>query len=213
MASKITSYMTDMKEKETLDEVKAVINAGRDPMEIVEELRDGISEVGDKFEKQEVFLTELIMAAEIFKEAMKLIKPKIEEKKLVSKEIGTLVIGTVQGDLHDVGKNIFGSLMDASGFVVHDLGVDVTPEMFVEAIKKYDANLVGMSALLSAGLYVMDDTIKAIENAGLREKVKILIGGGIAGEELTSKMLKADAFTEFASVGVKLAKRFVGVES
>jgi 5-methyltetrahydrofolate--homocysteine methyltransferase len=210
MGGKISELMAEMKEKETLQEIKSELEAGKKPLDIIEELREGVTIIGDKFERSEVFLTELIMGGEIFKEAMKILKPEISKSDTKVEKLGIAVIGTVQGDLHDIGKNIFVSLMDASGFEVYDLGIDVPPEKFVEAIKNYNANIVGMSALLSAGLYVMKDTVKAIEDAGLRDKVKILIGGGIAGEEMTKQMINADGFTEYASVGVRLAKEMMG---
>jgi methylmalonyl-CoA mutase cobalamin-binding domain/chain len=212
MGPKISELMAAMKEKETLQEIKSQLDTGKAPMDIIEELRKGVTIIGDKFEKSEVFLTELIMGGEIFKEAMKILKPVLTKQNAKVNKIGVAVIGTVQGDLHDIGKNIFVSLMDASGFEVYDLGVDVPPEKFVEAIKNHNANIVGLSALLSAGLYVMKDTVKAIENAGLRKKVKILIGGGIAGEEMTKQMINADGFTDYASVGVKLAKELMGAK-
>ena len=208
----MTSYMIDMKEKETLDEVNNLLKKGEPPLEIIEHLRRGITVVGDRFERHEVFLAELIMAAEIFKGAMKLIQPRMKEQKVKGKTLGTLILGTVQGDLHDIGKNIFGSLMDASGFEVIDLGIDVPPEKFVQAIKEHNATLVGMSALLSNGISVMASIIKAIEDAGLRDKVKILIGGTIAGENRTKDFLSADFFTVFASAGIKQAKKWVCVE-
>jgi methylmalonyl-CoA mutase cobalamin-binding domain/chain len=212
VGGKVPELIAAMKEKETLQQIKIELDAGKAPMDIIEELREGVTLIGDKFERSEVFLTELIMGGEIFKEAMKVLKPVLTKQNTKVKKLGVAVIGTVQGDLHDIGKNIFVSLMDASGFEVYDLGVDVPPEKFVEAIKKYNADIVGLSALLSAGLYVMKDTIGAIEKAGLSGKVKVLIGGGIAGEEMTKQMIKADAFTDYASVGVKLAKELVGVK-
>lgn len=209
MGGKISELIASMNEKETLQQVQADLDAGKSPMEIIEELREGVTAIGDKFERSEVFLTELIMGGEIFKGAMKILKPVLSSKNIDANKLGVAVIGTVQGDLHDIGKNIFVSLLDASGFDVYDLGTDVAPEKFVEAIKDHNADILGMSALLSAGLYVMNNTIEAIKKAGLRDKVKILIGGGIAGEEMTKQMINADAFTEFASVGVKLAKELM----
>lgn len=210
MGGKISDLIAAMKEKETLQQVQADLNAGKAPMDIIEELREGVTAIGDKFERSEVFLTELIMGGEIFKGAMNILKPVLASKNMDVNKLGVAVIGTVQGDLHDIGKNIFVSLLDASGFEVYDLGTDVAPEKFIEAVKDHNADILGLSALLSAGLYVMKNTVEAIEKAGLRDKVKILIGGGIAGEEMTRQMIKADAFTEFASVGVKLAKELMG---
>lgn len=209
MGGKISELIAAMKEKETLQQVQTDLDGGKAPMDIIEELREGVTAIGDKFERSEVFLTELIMGGEIFKGAMNILKPILSSKNMNVNKLGVAVIGTVQGDLHDIGKNIFVSLLDASGFEVHDLGIDVPPEKFVEAVKNHNADILGLSALLSAGLYVMNSTIEAIEKAGLRDKVKILIGGGIAGEEMTKQMIKADGFTEFASVGVKLAKELM----
>jgi len=212
MGGKISELIAAMKEKETLQQIQSDLDAGKAPMDIIEELREGVTVIGDKFERSEVFLTELIMGGEIFKQAMNILKPVLTKENTEVSKLGVAVVGTVQGDLHDIGKNIFVSLLDASGFDVYDLGIDVPPAKFIEAIKNHNADIVGMSALLSAGLYVMKDTVEAIEKEGLRDKVKILIGGGIAGEEMTKQMINADGFTEYASVGVKLAKELIGVK-
>jgi methylmalonyl-CoA mutase cobalamin-binding domain/chain len=174
-------------------------------MDIIEALRKGITEVGEKYEKGDLFLVHLIMTAEIMKSAMDLIRPSLKETQDHEQTLGTIVLGTVQGDVHDIGKNIFAALMDASGFKVIDLGVNVPPEEFVKAIKTHDTTLVGLSTLITNGVDGIKATIKRIEESGLRKKVRILVGGSIFRGEDIQQSLAADFVTRFASAGVKYA--------
>jgi methylmalonyl-CoA mutase cobalamin-binding domain/chain len=205
MANKITSYMSSINEKETLEEVKLALASEQSPMDIIEALRKGITEVGEKYEKGDLFLVHLIMTAEIMKSAMDLIRPSLKETQDHEQTLGTIVLGTVQGDVHDIGKNIFAALMDASGFKVIDLGVNVPPEEFVKAIKTHDTTLVGLSTLITNGVDGIKATIKRIEESGLRKKVRILVGGSIFRGEDIQQSLAADFVTRFASAGVKYA--------
>jgi len=196
-------------EQTALNLSREMLETRVDPVEILEEGRKGMSVVGERFQSGEYFLSEMIMAAEIFTVIMDSLRPVM--KRSVSQTIGKVVIGTVQGDVHDIGKNIIIALLEAEGFEVVDLGVDTPPEAFVEAIKEHEPDIVGMSSLLTVALESTKKTIDAIVEAGLRDRVKIIIGGGRV-DDYASDYVKPDAFTDNAAVGVKLCKGLMGVD-
>jgi methylmalonyl-CoA mutase cobalamin-binding domain/chain len=179
------------------------LGCGHQPMDIVEAMRKGMEEVGKKYEKGEYFLPELMAAGEIMKEGMEVLRPHLEKKE--THGMARLVIGTVQGDIHDIGKNIFAMLARAAGFEVVDLGVDVPPEKFVEALKKERAQVLGLSCLITPALPAMCRVIELLEKEGLREKTKIILGGAPLTEELGRK-LGADAAVNDAVKGVEILK-------
>jgi 5-methyltetrahydrofolate--homocysteine methyltransferase len=162
--------------------------------------------VGEKYERNEYFLAELIMAGETMKEGMKTLEPHLKAGEL--KRVGKVVIGTVRGDLHDIGKNIVATLLSAAGFDVIDLGVDVPPEKFVEAVKENSPDIVGMSALLTTTMVEMEDIIKELKKAGLRDKVKVIIGGAPITREYAEK-IGADAAARDAVEGVNICKSWM----
>lgn len=183
------------------------VKAGVPAYEIVmNAMAKGMEVVGEKYERNEYFLAELIMAGETMKEGMKVLEPYLKTGEL--KKIGKVVIGTVRGDLHDIGKNIVVTLLNAAGFEVIDLGVDVPPEKFVEAVKENSPDIVGMSALLTTTMIEMEEVIKALKEAGLRNKVKIIIGGAPITEEFARK-IGADAAARDAVEGVNICKSWV----
>ena len=173
---------------------------------VMEGMAKGMEIVGEKYERNEYFLAELIMAGETMKEGMKILKPYLKVDKTQRK--GKVVIGTVKGDLHDIGKNIVVTLLQAAGFEVIDLGIDVPPEEFVKAVKDHNPDIVGMSALLTTTMNEMENVIKALEKAGLRNKVKIIIGGAPITPEFASK-IGADAAARDAIEGVNMCKSWV----
>ena len=189
------------------DRVIAIVDealaAGNDPLALVEGARQGLELVGREFDEGNYFLMELMWAAEIFKDAMSSVTPIIQERYGATESKGKVVIGTVAGDVHDLGKNIVKNLLECSGFTVVDLGVDVPNAAFVEAIKEHQPQVVGMSALLTAAIEEVNKTVKAIEEAGLRDSVKIIIGGGIVGEVRRS-MLSVDHATTNANEGTRV---------
>jgi len=203
----LANALADLNEEKTLRTTKETLEAGEDPVEILESCRNGITIVGDRFERGEYFLSELVMAAEIFKEAMELVRPKLE--KVVAKPLGKIVIGTVKGDIHDIGKNIAIALLEAAGFEVHDLGVNTPPEKFVDAIKEVNPEIVGMSCLLTLSIESMRKTVEAIREANLREGVKVIIGGGRV-DEVACEYIVADAYTDNAVRGVTICKKWIG---
>jgi corrinoid protein of di/trimethylamine methyltransferase len=205
LLSKIINDIAEINICDAEKDVEAALEKGVDPREIIEKsLSEGLKVVGERYEKGEYFLSELIMSAEVANTIMKKIEPKLISK---SKEdvIGKVVIGTVQGDLHDIGKNLVASLLKAVGFEVYDLGVDVSPEKFVEAVKKHRPNIVGMSGLLTVCIPMYQKTIRTLEKAGLRKKLKILIGGGAVSEKV-AREVGADAYAENAWDGVRKAR-------
>ena len=177
--------------------------------EIIEILREGVEVVGEKFNKKEYFLTELVMAGEIFSQSALLLEPYIKEDAKEGAKVETIVIGTVEGDVHDIGKNIFVTLLKSAGYNVIDLGVDIPSQQFVEKVKETSAQVVAYSGLLTVALESMHATTEALKAAGLREKVKILIGG-LPVDELWMKEAGADAFTDNAFEGVKIVKKWLG---
>lgn len=173
---------------------------------IMKGMAKGMEIVSERYERNEYFLAELVMAGEVVREMMKVLEPHMKRGEL--KRAGRVVIGTVKGDLHDIGKNIVVVLLSAAGFDVIDLGVDVPPEKFVEAVREYKPDIVGMSALLTTTVAEMENVIKALENAGLRDKVKIIIGGAPVTKEFAEK-IGADAAAKDAIEGVEICKSWV----
>uniref|UniRef100_A0A7C2N6W6 Cobalamin-binding protein n=1 Tax=Archaeoglobus fulgidus TaxID=2234 RepID=A0A7C2N6W6_ARCFL len=184
------------------------ISAGEDPFLILEDVRKATDIIGKRFEEGRYFVSDLIMAGEILKQIMEILKPKLGGKKAESK--GKVVIGTVEGDVHDIGKNIVIALLEAEGFEVVDLGVDQPPEAFVEAIKKHEPQVVGLSGLLTEAIESMKKTVDAIRDAGLRDRVRIIVGGGRTSEEV-KVYTGADDWADDAAVGVRKIKALAGV--
>jgi 5-methyltetrahydrofolate--homocysteine methyltransferase len=176
-------------------------------IDVINSLADGMKLIGKKYEENEYFIADLIAAVEIFNESMNILKPKILEKK-ETKLIGKVVIGTVEGDIHDVGKNLVKILLEVNGFEVVDLGVDVSVERFVEAVKRYKPDIVGMSTLLTSTMMNMRNTIEMLEREGLRDNVKIVIGGAPATQQF-AESIGADAYGENAFKAVEICKNLL----
>ena len=205
---RLIDALTDLKEEEALKIVKEKLAAGENPLEILELCRKGVEIVGSRFENAEYFLPDLIMASEILREIGKIVKPKIGKVDVV-KRLGKVVIGTVQGDIHDIGKDIVKFLLDANGFEVHDLGVDVPAQKFVEKIREVKPEIVGLSGFLTLAYDSMKKTVEDIEDKGLRGQVKIIIGGGHI-DELVQRHTGADAYATSATEGVEICRKWVG---
>lgn len=183
------------------------LSSGVSPLDIaLEGMAKGMELVGNKYEAGEYFLAELVTAGEIMKEGMKIIEPYLKGMNI--KKLGKVVLGTVRGDFHDIGKNIVATLLDAAGFEVIDLGVDVPPEKFLEAVRTQEPSILGMSALLTVTMPEMETTIREIKKAGLREKVKIILGGVPLTEEYAKK-IGADAYASDAVTGLNICKKWV----
>ncbi|WP_026183993.1 cobalamin B12-binding domain-containing protein [Desulfitobacterium hafniense] len=174
--------------------------------QVVAACQKGMSIVGDFYEKKEYYVGDLIFAGELLSQAFDLLKPVIGGDS--SSKVGSIVVGTVQGDMHDIGKNIFASMVEAAGFVVHDLGIDVEPGAFVDKVKEVKAEILGMSGVLTLAIDSMKATVDALAAAGLRDQVKVIIGGNPVTEE-ACKQIGADMFTTNAAEGVKICQRWV----
>jgi 5-methyltetrahydrofolate--homocysteine methyltransferase len=208
MAKGLVELMSDLMEEEALALVKEKIAQGADPNQILDDARSAMEVVGKRFESCEYFIPDLMMAGEILKEISELVKPLMVKEKGAQKS-GKVIIGTVAGDIHDIGKDIVTFMLDVSGFNVLDLGVDVPVETFVAKIKEFQPQVVGLSGFLTLAFDSMKQTVEAIDKAGLRDKVKIMIGGGQIDDEVR-KYVKADAYGKDAVAGVQLAKKWIG---
>jgi len=187
--------------------VKQALNEGVTPKNILEEgLIHGMSIIGKKFKKNEVYVPEVLIAARAMHAGMSVLRPKLAETGV--KNIGTVAIGTVKGDLHDIGKNLVKMMLEGAGFEVIDLGIDVSIDKFVEAITKYKPNVLGMSALLTTTMVQMQEVIKAISDAGLRDKVKIMVGGAPITQNYADQ-IGADGYSPDAASAVDKAKTFI----
>lgn len=204
--NEISEAITNLEEEKVLKLVKEKLNAGEDPIKLLEACRIGMTEIG-KGSGDTVFLTDLIMAGEIFNEAMEILMPKLVGAS--TKSLGKVVIGTVEGDIHNIGKDIAINFLKAEGFEVVDLGVDVPPQKFVDAIKEHKSSVVGMSGLLTLSIEPMKKAIEAIVGANLRDKVKVIIGGERTDQSV-SDYVGADAWVNDVIDGVKIIKNWVG---
>jgi methylmalonyl-CoA mutase cobalamin-binding domain/chain len=201
----LIAAMADLNEDRAMDAVRELMKK-KSALEIINVAREGMQQVGEKFAAKEFFLADLIFSAEIFQEIMNLLGSELKKGSDAS-YIGKVLIGTVKNDIHDIGKNIIASLLRASGFEVIDLGVDVPAEKFVEALKHEQARVLGLSGLLTIAIDEMKKTIDAIKGSGLRDKVKIIIGGGPMDKSVRD-YVGADASTQDAVQGVNLIKEF-----
>ena len=166
--------------------------------------------VGERYKNKDYFLGELIMSGEIFKEAMAVIEPRLRAGQY-DKPLAKMVLGTAKGDIHNIGKDIAAFLLKAAGFEVYDIGVDVSPEMFIDKLKETGSTILGISGLLTPSFECMKSTVQAVEAAGMRNKVKVIIGGCSVTESVC-KYVGADAFTDDAPEGVRLCKQFAGAK-
>ena len=208
MAKDLVNTLADLKEQEAIKIVKDRLSAGEDPLKIMEDARKGMEMVGKRFASSEYFIPDLVYSGEILKEVTELVKPKLSNTA-ESKKLGKIVFGTVAGDIHDIGKDIVVFMLDVNGFEVHDLGVDVPAQKFVDKIKETGAPIVGLSGFLALAFDSMKETVDAVKAAGVRDKVKVMIGGGQMSDEIKN-YTGADAYGKDAMAGVALAKKWIG---
>jgi 5-methyltetrahydrofolate--homocysteine methyltransferase len=209
MKEKLVTAIADMKEEEALGLARAMLEQGADPQSILDAGSEAMSIIGNRYDAKEYFLPELILAGEMMKEIGALVKPKLGGKAGQAKPLGRVVIGTVAGDIHDIGKDVVAFMLDVNGFEVHDLGVDVPPQKFVEKIREVKPDVVGMSGFLTMAFDQMKSTVEAMREAGVRDRVKIMIGGSIMDEQ-AAKYAGADAYGADATAAVRLAKSWTG---
>jgi corrinoid protein of di/trimethylamine methyltransferase len=188
----------------------AALRAGIDPLAAIDHgFKPGMDVVGEGFARGELFIPDLMMSGEAMKAAIATLEPELLKRKQQRQVLGKVVIGTVQGDIHEIGKTLVATMLAANGFEVHDLGVDVSPQRFVEAVREVDADVVGLSALLTTTLLNQETVIVHLKEAGLRERVKVIVGGVPAGPEWAEE-IGADGYAENATQAVKVVKRLVG---
>ncbi|MCX8171845.1 MAG: cobalamin-dependent protein [Candidatus Bathyarchaeota archaeon] len=204
----LLNAFVNLEEEKVIRIVENLLREGRDPSEILDVCRRAASLIGERFERCEYFLSELVFAGEIFNSVMRIVLPELKREV---KPAGTIVLGTVQGDIHDIGKNIFKAFAEAAGFRVIDLGVDVPPERFVEAVRSHNPDIVGMSGLLTISYESMKKTVEALREAGLRDRVKVIIGGGRV-DEYVKRYTGADEWADNAMLGVRKCKEILGLE-
>ncbi len=195
--------------KAAVAETQNALDTGSSAQDILNEgLIATMNEVGERFSKGLIFVPQMLRSAKTMQECTKLLKPFFKEGDVTSK--GKVLLGTVKGDLHDIGKNLVAMMMEGAGFTITDLGVGVSPEKFVQKVQELKPDIVGMSALLSTTMPAMPQTIEALEKAGLRDKVKVMIGGAPVTEKYAQK-IKADSYASDAGSAVSKAKKLLGV--
>ena len=210
MSKELVNAIADMREEETLKLVKEMVEGGSEPMAILGAAREAMDIVGKRYEEGTYFLPELMLAGEMLNQITDILKPELAKLPEIKRH-GKVLIGTVAGDIHDIGKNIVTFMLDVNGFEILDLGVDVAPQRFVEAIQDFQPQVVGLSGFLTLAFDAMKETVEAIQTAGLRDKVKIMIGGGQINEDI-KKYTGADAYGNDAVAGVSLAKKWAGAK-
>ena len=203
MSQELIQAITDMREEDALKVTKQMLEAGTEPVAILDDCREAMGIIGQRFETGECFIPELILAGEMLSQISAIIKPRLQQNG-GSKKIGKVVLGTVEGDIHDIAKDIVGFMLDVNGFEVTDLGVDVPPAKFVDAVKQTGAKIVGLSGFLTLAFDPMKFTVQALKDAGLSD-VKVMIGGGQVDENIR-QYTGADAYGKDAMAAVSLAK-------
>jgi corrinoid protein of di/trimethylamine methyltransferase len=189
------------------------LDDGVPPLDAIEiGLVPGLSYVGEQFGEGELFLPDMMLAARAMQKALDILEPELQAQSAQRKVVGRVVIGTVKGDIHEIGKNLVGMMLSTSGFEVHDLGVDVAPDRFVEAAREHDADIVGVSALLTTTMAGQRTVVEALVTAGLRERVRVIVGGAPASESW-AKEIGADGYSEDAIGAVALARKLLGNEA
>jgi len=204
----LVTLLSELKEQDALRATEKRLNAGEDALKILDDTKKAMQIVGRRFSEGKYFIPDLVYSGKILERITEMIKPKLSRSP-AGEHLGKFIIGTVAGDLHDIGKNLVAFMLDVNGFDVYDLGVDVAPEAFVDKIREVEPEIVGLSGFLTSVYQVMKDTVDAIEAAGLRDRVKIVIGGGVMDEEVR-RFCGADAYRPDAMAAVDLAKEWIG---
>ncbi len=207
LLSKITASLIDGEPDRTVAATAEALKAGVEPLAIIDSgLVPGMKIVGEKFSCGEYFLPNLIVSADAMKQAMQLLEPELRSRRQALKSPGTVVIGTVQGDIHEIGKSLVATMLSANGFAVHDLGVDVPIDRFLKTVRQTGANIVGLSSLLTTTMGVQKKVIEALSNAGLRQQVKVMVGGAPVSRKWAAE-IGADGYAEDAVGAIDLALR------
>jgi methanogenic corrinoid protein MtbC1 len=212
MSQELIDLVVDMREEDAVKLAEKLLNQGVDPMSLLDDCRTALGIIGDRFAAGECFVPELILAGEMLRQIGAMVKPKIATSgNAPQKKLGRIVFGTVEGDIHDIAKDIVVFMLDINGFDVMDLGVDVPAAKFVEAVKSFKPQVVGLSGFLTLAYDPMKNTVQALKDAGLRDSVKIMIGGGQMDDQVAA-YAKADAYGKDAMAAVTLSKGWVGAK-
>ncbi len=210
MPGKLVKLLSDLKESEAIEFVEKALEKGTDASELLDEAKEGMGIVGQRFSSGEYFIPDLVYSGEILKSIVQILEPKLKQASgQEGKRIGKVIIATVAGDIHDIGKDLVVFMLDVNGFEVIDLGIDVPVQKVVDSVKESGSTVVGLSGFLTLAFDSMKETIDAIKAAGLRDKVKIMIGGGQIDEQVKN-YTGADAYGKDAMEAVKLAKQWIG---
>ncbi|HEY3312685.1 MAG TPA: cobalamin-dependent protein [Anaerolineales bacterium] len=204
MSQELIEAITEMREEDAVAITNQLLDTGSNPLVVLDACREAMGTIGKRFETGEAFIPELILAGEILNQISAVVKPRMQKDGQGEKKLGKVVLGTVQGDIHDIAKDIVGFMLDINGFEVTDLGVDVAPEKFVEAVRQTGAKMVGLSGFLTLAYDPMKATVAALKAAGLND-VKVMIGGGQIDEQIR-QYAGADAYGKDAMAAVELAK-------
>ena len=206
--SELAELLSDLKEQEALDAVSKALEESADPMQILADARDGMQIVGERFGNGQYFIPDLIYSGEILKGIAALVEPHIKDSETNAEKLGKVIIATVAGDIHDIGKDLVVFMLDISGFEVYDLGIDVPVQTVVDKVKETGATVIGLSGFLTLAFDAMKETIDALAEAGLRDNLKVMIGGGQIDDEV-KKYTGADAYGKDAMGAVNLAKEWL----
>ena len=209
MREKLIEAIADMNEQEALKLAQSMLDSGEDPQTILDAGSEAMSRIGDRYDAGEYYLPELILAGDMMRQLGEIVKPKLRAGAVQSKPLGKVVIGTVAGDIHDIGKDVVSFMLEVNNFEVHNIGVDVAESTFVEKVREVKPEVMGMSGFLTLAYEQMKKTVEALKQAGLRDQVRIMIGGSIMNEE-SAEYAGADAYGADANVAVKLAKSWTG---
>ncbi|ADL07839.1 cobalamin B12-binding domain-containing protein [Thermosediminibacter oceani] len=202
----LAQAVLDGDETQVVELTKSLLTSGVSPKDVIDKgLMAGIDKVGELFKNNEMFVPEVLLSAAALKAGMELVLKESQQGAEVTTK-GTVVMGTVEGDLHDIGKNLVCMMLESNGFKVYDLGVDVKPDKFIEAVKQYQPDIVGMSALLTTTMVNMKTTIDALAAAGLRDKVKILVGGAPVNQKFADE-IGADGYAPDAAAAVEVCRK------
>lgn len=210
MSQELIDAFTDMREQDVLKITDQMLDSGTDPLETLEACRKAMEVIGQRFEDGDCFLPELILAGEMLRQVSDKVKPRLQQE-VKTKKIGKVIMGTVEGDIHDIGKDIVIFMLDVNGFEVMDLGVNVPVARFIEAAKEFEPQVIGLSGFLTLAFDPMKATVEALKEAGLRDSIKVMIGGGQIDDQVR-KYTGADAYGRDAVAAVTLAKQWVGEE-
>jgi 5-methyltetrahydrofolate--homocysteine methyltransferase len=208
MSNELVNAIAEMQEQEALALTKKLLAGGAEPIAILDDCRAAMEIVGQRFEQNQYFIPELILAGEMLKAISAEVKPRLKQS-VDGKKGAKVLLGTVKGDIHDIGKDIVNFMLDVNGFQVKDLGVDVPVQTFVDEIKSYQPAVVALSGFLTLSYTSMKETVEAIQAAGLRNSVQIMIGGGTVDEQIRA-YAGADAFGKDAMAAVALARQWTG---